>query len=212
MTHRSHTVLALAVLLIVTTAPGCFTRPGTQPSLMPPVGSIFRPRIEYCVGDFGFAWGNGELTESTLDGRLLTSEILDAWTERGYAVGPHFVPSGEFSGKAEYNLTLIGNQRNVANFFLEAFNAFTVFIFPYPVTRHYDLTYVLEDVTTGKTYSANVEGWDVAYISLLVLPGLPFALSGHHTTIQQLGDSLYEQFRRDGAFEFPCPPAPAQAP
>ena len=206
MTRGFQTMAVLGALVALSTTSGCtFTNAGTKRPPTEPAGSIFRPRIEHTTGDFGFAWGEAALTPSTIDGYLLSSEIMDAWAARGYAVPARFVEAKEFSGKAEYQLTLSGSQRNAASFFLETLNALTLMLFPYPVTQHYDLTYVLEDRMSGKTYSATVQGWDVTYVGLLVLPAFPFAPRGHRATMQEIGDNLYEQFRLQGAFEYPCP-------
>ncbi len=200
-------VITMGALLALSGASACvFTGAGTKPQPTEPATPTFRPRVEHAVGDFGFAWGEGELTMSTIDGGLLSNEIMDAWKQRGYAADGRFVESKEFSGKADYNLTLTGSQRNTASLFLEALNAFTLTLFPYTVTQRYELTYVLEDVANGKTYRAAVQGWDVTYVGVLVLPAFPFAHRGHAATMMQMADSLYEQFRRQGAFKYPCPP------
>ena len=199
----------LGMLCVVAGASGCtFTGAGTkQPQTRPPE-STYRPRVECSIGTFGFAWGDGKLQTSTLDGRLLSGEVMDAWKERGYSVGGRFVWDQEFSGEADYNLILMGSQRNVASFGLELLNALTLTIFPYTVTQHYDLTYVLQDVKSKRTYNATVRAWDVTYVSLLVVPAFPFSNGGHRATMEQIADSLYQQFRAQGAFEYPCPPAP----
>ena len=213
MLGLSESFTVLGALLVLCCVSGCtYTAAGTiSPPVEPPPGSLFRPRIEYTVGDFGFSRGGADLVRSTVDGTLLSSEILDAWNQRGYAVAAHFVEEAAFSGKAEYHLTLSGSQRNSASFFAELLNVLTVFVVPYTVRQEYDLTYVLDDMKCGKTYSANVKGADMTYLGLLVIPGLPFAQGGHRTTVQQMGDSLYEQFWRQGAFEWPCP-APTPVP
>ena len=212
MKHGSRTFAVLGTLLALSTASGCFTSAGTKRPRTEVAEPTFRPRVEYSFGDFGFAWGNAELTPSTIDAGLLSGEIMDAWKDRGYAVGGQFVDDKGFSGKADYNLTLTGSQRNAASFFLELFNGLTLTVFPYTVTQRYELTYRLEDVKSGKTYTATAQGWDVTYVSVLALPALPFAQWGHRTTMQQMGDSLYEQFRRQGAFECPCPTPSVPAP
>ncbi len=213
MTRAVRTSPALLVGLALLCAGGCtFTGAGTKgPGTRPPE-STYRPRVECSIGTFGFAWGDAKLQPSTLDGRLLSNEIMDAWKERGYAVGGHFVPVQEFSGQADYNLILTGNQRNSASFGLELLNALTLTLFPYTVTQRYDLTVVLQEVKSNRMYHATVQGWDVTYVSLLVLPAFPFGFSGHRATVEQMADNLYEQFRQQGALDFPCPPAPAPPP
>src|SRR5262249_42788527 len=134
----------LGVLLALGLSGCTFTGSGTKaPPAAPPEGT-YRPRIEQSIGDFGFAWGKGELATPTIYGQLLSSEIVDAWMERGFAVGGQFVDDKKFSGQADYNLTVSGSQRNTASFWLEVLNALTVLLFPYSVTQHYDLNCVLE--------------------------------------------------------------------
>ncbi len=196
----------LAALLALCGVSGCtYTAAGRLTPPTEPPGALFRPRIEYTVGDFGFARSGTDLVRSTVDGKLLSSEILDSWNHRGYAVAAHFVEEAEFSGKAEYHLTLSGSQRNSASLFNELMNALTLFIVPYTVRQEYDLTYILDDMKCGRWYRATVHGADTTYLGLLVMPGFPFAEGGHRATMQQMADNLYEQFWRQGAFEYPCP-------
>ncbi len=184
------------------------TGAGTKGSGVRPPESTYRPRVECSIGTFGFAWGDAKLQPSTLDGRLLSTEIMGAWKDRGYAVGGRFVAAQDFSGEADYTLILMGSQRNSASFGLELLNALTLTLFPYTVTQRYDLTVVLHEVKSNKTYHATVQGWDVTYVSLLVLPAFPFGFGGHRATVEQMADNLYEQFRQQGALDLPCPPAP----
>ncbi len=213
MTHAVRTSLLLVALLAFLCAGSCtFTGAGTKGLGARPLESKYRPRIECSIGTFGFAWGDAKLQTSTLDGRLLSREIIDVWKERGYAVGGRFVHGQDFSGEADYNLILTGSQRNSASFGLELLNALTLTIFPYTVTQRYDLTLVLQELKSRRAYHATVTGWDVTYVSILVVPAFPFGFGGHDATVEQMADSLYAQFRQQGAFDFPCPALPCAPP
>ena len=59
------------------------------------------------MSDFTFHMNDAGPKTSTLDGCLLSTEIMRAWTKRGYIADPTFVGTPEqFSGNADYRLTL----------------------------------------------------------------------------------------------------------
>jgi hypothetical protein len=190
------------VLLVLDCATGCQTFPFKKlPAIEPPPAS-FQPRVEHAVSDFTFRMNSANPKTSTLDGRLLSNEIMRAWQQRGYITDATFVSGGSFSGSSDYRLTLGGSQHNVSNFWLELLNAITAMLYPYVVTREYDLHYVLE-TRSGMTYEATVQASDRSVVDLLFLLTLPFMHRGHDATVRQMGDHLYAQFYRQGAFQRP---------
>ena len=189
-------------LFALSCAGGCQTLAGKTP---PPIESpcpSFLPRVEHTVGEFTFSMGGAEAKPSSLDGRLLTNEIMCAWKEDGYVRDAQFVDSGAFSGTADYNLTLSGSQRNDSSFWAELLNALTLMFIPYTVTQEYDLHYILEDVKTGTKFNASIQGADKTQIEIFLLLTLPITQRGHRTTMQRMGTHLYDQFYRQGAFHW----------
>jgi hypothetical protein len=170
------------------------------PPIEPPTAS-FQPRVEYAVSDFTFHMNEVEPKTSTLDGKLLSNEIMRAWEKRGYVSDATFVGTPEqFSSNAAYRLTVSGSQHNISNFWLEPLNAMTATLYPYVVTQEYDLHYVLE-THDGLTYEATVQASDRTVVDLVFLLTLPFKNCGHNTTVRRMGDYLYDQFYRQGAFQ-----------
>jgi hypothetical protein len=113
---------------------------------------------------------------------------------------PAVVADGSFSGTAHYHLTLRGSQRGETSFWMQVLNAVTLSLVPYSVTQRYDFQYVLEDAHTGARYNAAVQASDKTWVKPLLVLTLPWYGRGPRETMTRVGDALYDQFRRQGAF------------
>lgn len=194
-------LVAVGLLLALPIVAGCpFSVTGpTPPPLAPPLAPE-QPRIEYTVAAFSFGMGERDMVTSFLDGRLLSREIMRAWERRGYVVGAEYVDDGTFSHTADYNLTLTGCQKNATTYVREALSMLTLLLWPYPVERTYELHYRLADVATGERYEATVTGTDTVYVEIFFILLYPFNECGHLETMARIGDHLYADFERQGAF------------
>ncbi len=196
-----HSASVLLGLLILSFGASCtYTVAGDTPPPLEPSPPAFQPTVEHTVAEFSFALGGGDMSTSIFDGRMLGNEIMESWLERGYVRGQQYVADGEFSGTADYRLTLRGSQRGDTSFTMQVINALTLSLVPYTVTQHYDLQYVLEDAKTGAHYTATVQASDKTWVEPFLILTFPFAGRGHLTTMQRVGDSFYDQFHRQGAF------------
>jgi hypothetical protein len=205
-TARFARLACLSAALV--SATGCQTLAGRKlPSIEPPAPS-FQPSVEHSVGAFTYVMNSADPKPSTLDGKLLGNEVMRAWKERGYVRDERLVKKGEFSGTADYHLTLSGSQHNEVSFFAEVLSALTLMFAPYTVTQNYDLHYVLEDVHSGAKYTASVQETDQTQVQLFLLFTFPLAKRGHRDTMQRVGDHLYDQFYRQGAFQKGSPARP----
>jgi hypothetical protein len=203
----SASVLAAQVALVVALAcvSGCtFTVVGDQPAAIAPLQPVVRPTIEYSVAEFSFALGAGDFAPSIFDGHQLGEEIMEAWVKRGYVQAePQYVVDGAFTQAAEYRLTVRGSQRGDTGWTMEIINALTLGLVPYTIDQHYKLEFVLEDARSGTSYEADVRATDKTWVEPLLIFALPWANRGHRATMQRVGDELYAQFRRQGAFAAP---------
>lgn len=194
-------VVAVGLLLALPTVAGCpFSVAGPMPPPLTPPLAPEQPRVEYTVATFSFGMGGRDMVTSFLDGRLLSKEIMRAWARRGYVVDAEYVDDGTFSWTADYNLTLTGCQKNATTYLREALSMLTLLLWPYPVERTYELHYVLQDVATGEQYEATVTGTDTVYVQLFFVLAYPFNECGHLETMARIGDHLYADFERQGAF------------
>jgi hypothetical protein len=193
---------AVTGILIFSIA-GCVVVPSRAPEVAPPAPPANPPRIEHTFGDFRFAVGSGDLEPSSLAARVLNDEIMCAWERRGFVSEETSVEPDEFSGKADYTLTLSGSQRNETSFWAQLLNALTVLVVPYSVTQQYDLQYELTAVRSGQRWTATVRDADRTYIGLLVAAGLPVMNRGHREVVERMADELYAQFDAQGAFASP---------
>lgn len=192
---------SLAAVLGLCWTSGCsYSVAGTKlPAITPPRPS-FQPHIEQTVGDFSFTLEGGKIITSNFAGRTLNNDILRSWKDRGYVRDAKYVESGLFSRTADYNLTLSGTQYGESSIGMQLLSGLTLMLLPYEVTQHYDIQYTVEDVKSGKKYSASVQESDKAYVELFLLFALPVAQRGHQDTVQRMGDHLFEQLYRQGAF------------
>ena len=190
----------LALLLGVSS--GCtYTVAGSAtPTPGEPPQAASAPTLEFTVAEFTYVLGGGDMAPRIFDGALLSQEIMKAWQERGYVRMQDYVEEGAFSGTADYHLTLRGSQRGDTSFTMQVINALTLSLVPYTITERYYFEYVLEDVRRGTHYTANVQASEKTWIQPLLVFALPVADRGHRTTMQRVGDSLYEQFALQGAF------------
>lgn len=83
---------------------------------------------------------------------------------------------------------------------MQVINALTLSLIPYTITERYEFQYLLQDVHSGTRYSATVQASEKTWVEGLLVLTLPIAARGHRTAMQRVGDSLYDQFYREGAF------------
>jgi hypothetical protein len=181
---------------------GCtYTVAGDTPAAIEPPAPSFRPAVEYTVADFTFALGGGDMAPSIFDGHQLSAEILRSWEKRGYVRSEEYVTDASFSGSADYHLTLRGSHHGETSFWMQVLNALTLSLVPYTVTEQYEFQFTLEDVRTSATYTAAVHATDKTWVQPFLILAPPFAGRGHLTTMQRVGDTLYAEFHRQGAFQ-----------
>jgi len=195
-----------AALLFLIVCAGCtYSVAGDTPAAIepPPSPPSFQPAVEHTVAEFTFALGSGDMTTSIFDGRQLSTEIMQAWQRRGYVRSEQYVADGSFSGTADYHLTLRGRQRGETSFTMQIINALSLGLIPYTITQRYEFQYVLADGKSGVQYMAIVQASDKTWVEPFLILTLPFAGRGHRLTMQRVGDDLYDQFRRQGAFGTP---------
>ena len=182
---------------------GCaYTTAGTKLAPITPPQPAFRPSVEQTVGDFSYTLEGGKMVTSNFAGRLLNESILGAWKDRGYISEARYVEKGAFSGKPDYNITLSGTQYGGSSIGLQVLSGLTLFLVPYTVTQSYDIQYTLVDVKTGKKFSASVQESNKTYVELFLLFALPVAQRGQTQMMERMGDHLYEQLYRQGAFQY----------
>ena len=194
-----------AALLAVLWVSGCaYTVAGTKLAPITPPHPPFQSLVEHTVGDFSFTLEGGKMVTSNFVGHMLSKEIVNSWKERGYVRDAVYVESGAFSHTADYNLTLNGTQYGESSIGMQILSGLTLTLLPYTVTQHYDITYAVEDVKSGEKYSAGIQETDTTYVELFLLLALPVSQRGHKDTVQRMGDHLYEQLYRHGAFQRPA--------
>jgi len=212
MTSAVRNAGRLCLLIGALHAGGCFySTPGQKlgPIPAPPAPAV-KPAIEYTVGDFSFTLEGGKMVTSNFAGRLLLEGILDAWKEKGYIGEAQYVETGAFTGSSTYQLTLSGSQYGESSIVMQILSGLTLFVVPHSVIQHYDVTFTLVDPGTGQRSDATVQESNEVYSQLFLVFALPWANRGNEATYAAMGDHLYAQLDKQGAFQ--SSPAAATAP
>ncbi len=197
--HRTFTA-NLLLLLVVASSTGCITIAGGQLPAIQPTPPSVRATVEETIGDFQFTLEGGKMITSNKAGRLLNDEILSRWKKRGYIAEHTYVPSSQFTGKADYNLTLSGSQYGDSSIIMQILSGLTLYLIPHSVETWYDIQYTLENVKTGAKLSAAVEDSHATWFELFLIVASPFSMRGVSKTWDSMADHLYEQLHGQGAF------------
>jgi hypothetical protein len=191
---------------------GCMTVSGEQ--LTPLQGVTAAPEVpptlEQSVGNFSFHLDGGKMITSNKAGRMINDEILKAWKKKGYIVKSEYVKSAQFTGQADYNFTLSGSLYGESSIFLQILSGLTLFVIPHTIEQKFDIQYTLEDVRTKQKYGASVEDSYTQWGQLFLIFAAPWSGNGARNTYEAMADHLYDQLRRDGAFDGSTAKAPSR--
>jgi hypothetical protein len=171
------------------------------PDIDPRRSGMAPPSIEQTVGDFSFHLDGGKMISSIKAGRNVNKLILAQWRKRGFITKESYVKSSQFTGGAEYNLTLTGHQEGQSSVAMQVLSGLTLFLIPYSINTQLDLVYSLEHVETGKTFEARASDSFRSITQLLLFPISPFAMGGIQRTHERLADHLYARLAEQGAFD-----------
>ena len=184
---------------------GCITIPGNQlgPLTTEPVAPEILPNLQQTVGNFSFHLDGGKMITSNKAGRMVNDELLKVWKRKGYIKGSEYVKSSQFTGQADFNLTLSGSLYGRSSIFMQILSGLTLFVIPHTIEQRFDIQYTLENVRTKEKFGASVEDSYTQWSQLFLIFGAPWSQRGARSTYEVMADHLYEQLRRDGAFEIP---------
>lgn len=192
-------VLALALCLAPLS--GCLTLAGGQLHDVETTAPAEPQPLEQTVGAFSFHLDGGKMVTSNKAGRVLNDEILRRWVERGYIRSHEYVKDSAFTGGSALRLTLSGHQEGESSIVLQVFSGLTLLIIPYYVDSQMQVTYTLENATTGCKFTGSVSDSYNTVVGLLLFPALPFSGVGRGNTFERMSDHLYQQLASQSAFE-----------
>ncbi|TXL18548.1 hypothetical protein BMR06_13520 [Methylococcaceae bacterium HT5] len=186
--------------ILLTSLSGCMTFSGDKLAEIESITPASSPLIEESIGDFTMHLDGGAMVTHNKAGRIINDAVLEVWKKNNYISDFTYVPKQEFTGNAEYNLTLKGHQEGKSSVAMQFFSGLTLFLLPYNVNTTYDLIYELEEVETGKKYTTHVAE-DMRSIQwLLFFPAFPFSFIGADNTYDRLAEHAYQDFVKKGAF------------
>ncbi|GFO77548.1 hypothetical protein BPLS_P6037 [Bathymodiolus platifrons methanotrophic gill symbiont] len=136
--------------ILLTSLSGCMTFSGDKLAGIESITPASSPLIEESIGDFTMHLDGGAMVTNNKAGRIINDAILGVWKKNNYISDFTYVPKQEFTGNAEYNLTLKGHQEGKSSVAMQFFSGLTLFLLPYNVNTTYDLIYELDEVGTGK--------------------------------------------------------------
>ena len=201
----ARSIRTLFLVLVAAASTGCLTFAGGALEEIEPLEAGRAGVLEYTVGDFEFTLDGGKMVTSNRMGRDLQEQLLMRWEESGYISSFSYVPDGQFSGNADYELTLNGSQYGESSIFLQLLSGLTLMVLPYSVDTNYDINYVLAD-RAGNRHSAAVADSYTTWVEVLLILAAPVSLSGANSTWDKMAHHLYGQLHSKGAFAEPEPP------
>jgi len=181
---------------------GCITVAGKQ---LPPLqvgiaAPTVAPSLEETVGNFSFHLDGGKMITSNKAGRIINDEILKVWKRRGYIESSKYVKSSEFTGGADYNLTLSGSLDGKSSILMQILSGLTLLVIPHWVEQRFEIQYTLEDARTREKYGASVEESYTQWSELFLIFALPWSEKGSGASFEAMADHIYDQLRSQGAF------------
>jgi len=190
-------------LWLVLNATGCVTVAGKQ---LPPLEAVATaptdaPSIQETVGNFSFHLDGGKMITSNKAGRIINEEILKVWKKKGYIESSQYVKSSEFTGQADYNVTLSGSLYGESSIVMQILSGLTLLVIPHSIEQKFDIQYTLENVRTKEKYGASVEESYTQWSEFFLIFALPWSGKGSSAAYEAMADHIYSQLRSKGAFE-----------
>ncbi len=192
--------LGLFACLLVGPNAGCITTAGDSLPDLQVEAARSLGAIEQTVGAFSFHLDGGKMVTSNKMGRQLNDEILNRWRRSGFISGHKYVKSSDFTGQAEYQLTLSGHQEGDSSVFMQVISGLTLLLIPHHVDSQMSLTYSIEHAPSRCTFSASASDSFGTLIGLLMIPAAPFMQGGRTRTYERLANHLYDGLAKQGAF------------
>jgi len=191
---------SVGILLSLMT--GCMTFSGDKLSDLEPIKPIVSPKIETTVSpNYQYDIDVMQVITSNKDGRMVNDRVIDIlWKDKGYISDSKYVKLGNFTGNADYNLTLSGRHIVDSSTAMQIISGLTLTLIPYTVDQEYDLVYTLENTKTGKTYTTKANETESMWGWLLFFPAFPFSMVGSMNTMEHLSEHIYQDFVKQGAF------------
>nr|WP_305907558.1 hypothetical protein [Methylomarinum sp. Ch1-1]MDP4520320.1 hypothetical protein [Methylomarinum sp. Ch1-1] len=181
---------------------GCMTFSGDKLAELEPIKPLLSPIIETTVSpEYQYDIDVMQVVTRNKDGRMVNDRVIKMlWQDKGYISDSNYVELGNFTGNADYNLTLSGRHSVDSSTAMQIISGLTLMLIPYTVDQEYDLIYTLENVKTGRTYTAKAYETEAMVGWLLFFPALPFSMLGSMHAIEHLSEHIYQDFVRQGAF------------
>jgi hypothetical protein len=159
------------------------------------------PQIESSVSKSFRADAPLLLVTNNKYGRILNDMILGHWERQDYISNHEYVKLENFSGTAEYNLTLGGTFDLDENVGLGIISGLTLMIIPDFLTFTYDLEYTLTNVKTGQVYKSKIHERKEEMKWLLFVVIFPISWYQQINYTDMIAEHVYQDFVKQGAFQ-----------
>lgn len=165
-----------------------------------PITPLTSPYIEVSVGDFTAHIDGSELIADKQAGSVINDEIMEYWKSHHYITDYTNAKIEHISNNVQYKFKLKGHQQDTSSTLMQFFSAITFLLIPATTETSYDLIYELEDVNTGKKYTAKVADSIKTTTWLIYFPVLPFSSIGANNTFEHIAEHVYQDFVKQGIF------------
>ena len=109
--------------------------------------------------------------------------------------------SGKINKSPEYTMTINGIRNEDGSIAGSIFTGLTLYLIPSSQTLTYDLDVDFVNNKAKKRYNSKVKNALTNWQQILLLPATPFFWVGSSNMMSDMGDYLYEDLRKQGAFE-----------
>lgn len=129
----------LAMLFAFIIMNGCMTFSGDKLSDLEPIKRLISPTIEITVSkDYLYDIDVMQVLTCNKDGRLVNERVVEIlWKDNDYISSFNYVKHGQFTGNADYNLTLSGSHKVDSSTAMQIISGITLTIIPYTVDQEY---------------------------------------------------------------------------
>lgn len=146
----------------------------------------------------GEGQNRGILSNTTI-AEAMGKGILSRW-ESENIIADYAVP-GALKRDPEYTMTISGTKNEDGSIIGAVFTGLSLYLIPSSQTLTYDLNIEFVNNQSKKHYNVKAKNAMTSWQQILLLPAIPFSWIGSHHMIQDTADYIYEELRKQGAFE-----------
>lgn len=198
MPNRISSLIFIAPVFLA----GCLTFSGKQmPKIEEPIAPPNMSSVEVTVGEFVYRVDGGQMATSYRRGKILNERLMGIWKNRSYIKSYKNIAYADFTGDADYEITLLGKIYMRSPIVMQVISGLTLFVIPHVNDTRIDIGYSMKETRTKKKFTSNLKDNYKTVSELLFLPVTPFSAVGKRKMYGTMAGHLYSDFQKQGAFQ-----------